>query len=390
MNDVITLAKKLEASALADLTRLVNNNSFTQNPEGLIRTGDMIRDIAADRGIVLDKVPFKEDPDGAFHLTCDMADGRPFIGLVGHFDTVHPPESPFSALEDRGDILTGPGVQDMKSGIITAIYGLHIAATVLKQERLPVKIVFNADEETGSKDSRALIEGVMNGADAALILEGHKLSENALVTSRKGIMMGQMQVTGQAAHAGEEPEQGASAIVEAAHKIAALDRLTDAGRGILVTTGVIRGGQVANQVPDQCRSSIDIRFTTKAQEAEIQAAVQKIMAGVHVPGTTTQCTLTTARPPFEEAPGNLALYKDYAEAASTLGLSLGASHRGGGSDGNFTAAMGIPTLDGMGPAGDFPHTDREYIDKASFLNAIILLARLLVQRLNPNFSGGKK
>jgi len=388
MTDITALVDQVKFRALSDLTRLVNSNSFSENPKGLIRTGDLIRDIAADRGICLEKVPFKND--GAFHLTCDMADDRPFIGLVGHFDTVHPQQSPFSALEDRGDILTGPGVQDMKSGIITAIYGLHIASTLLGEERLPVKIVFNADEETGSKNSRALIEEVMTGAEAALILEGHKLSENALVTSRKGIMMGQMQVTGRAAHAGEEPEQGASAIVEAAHKIAALDRLKDSAAGILVTTGVIRGGQVANQVPDQCTSSIDVRFTTKAQEAQIQAAVQKIMAAVYVPGTTTQCTLATARPPFEEAPGNRALFKDYAAAASDLGLTFGVSHRGGGSDGNFTAAMGIPTLDGMGPAGDFPHTAREYINKESFFNAITLLARILIQRLNPNFFGGKK
>lgn len=387
MKEILT--KELQSRALADLTRLVNSNSFSANPRGLIRTGDLIRELAADLGILLNKVPLGEDSDGPFHLTCDMADGRPFIGLIGHFDTVHPPESPFSALEDRGEILTGPGVQDMKSGIITALYGLHLAGQVLGEERLPVKIVFNADEETGSNDSRALIEGVMAGADAALILEGRKISEKALVTSRKGIMMGQMTVTGKAAHAGEEPEQGASAIVAAAHKISALDRLTDPERGILVTTGLIRGGSVANQVPDLCTSSIDIRFTAGDQEAGIRAAVEKIMETVHVPGTETDWTLSTARPPFEEIPESLALFNSYAAGASELGLTLGTSHRGGGSDGNFTAALGIPTLDGMGPAGDFPHTDREYIDKASFFNAIILLARIIIQRLNPNF-GGKK
>ena len=383
MKDIEQLSEQVSASALTDLTRLVNINSFSQNSDGLIKAGRLIRTIAAERGLILEKQFFKDGPDGAFHLTADMARGGPFIGIIGHFDTVHHPDSPFNTFKDCGGTLTGPGVQDMKSGIIAAIYGICIAKQALGTDTLPIRIVFNADEETGSQDSRPLIEEMMTGARAALIFEGRKISDNALVTSRKGIMMGRMEVTGKASHAGGAPEQGASAIIEAMHKINALNRLNDPEQGIVATTGVIRGGTVPNQIPDFCTSSIDIRFTTLAQEERILQEVGRFMDRIHVPGCTTAYTLATARPPFEKTAGTEALMQQYADSAAALGLSFAQRHGGGGSDGNFTAAMGIPTLDGVGAAGDFPHTDREYIGKASFFNAIKVSALMLKNMLKP-------
>lgn len=371
----------LREQALADLTRLVNTSSFTDHRDGLIQAGDMIVDIAAANGLKLEKIPVTGRHEGAFHLVADTLDDGPFFGIIGHFDTVHPPGSPFRQLIDTGETLTGPGVQDMKSGIVAAIYALRIAREVLGRDRLPVKIVFNCDEETGSADSRPLIERVMNGAAAAFIFEGRNSTDNALVTSRKGIMMGRMTVTGKEAHAGEAPQEGASAIVEAAHKITALDALTDLEQGVVVTTGRIEGGKVANQIADYCSSTIDIRFRTSDQETALREAVRTVMGKTHVPGCTTEYTLTTARPPFVKDEGVEALRRQYAAAAARFGIQVAEREAGGGSDGNLTAAMGIPTIDGVGPSGNFPHTDKEYIDKASFFDAINVFALLLTNLL---------
>jgi glutamate carboxypeptidase len=367
----------LEQQALSDLARLVNTNSFTANVEGLAAAGDVIVDIAAKNGLPLEKIPAGGDVLGAHHLVGEHAADDRFFGIVGHFDTVHPPDSPFETFSDRGSTLVGPGVQDMKSGIVAAIYGLRVAREALGLDRLPVKIVFNCDEETGSIDSRPLIEKVMIGARAVFIFEGRHAADGAVVTSRKGIIMGHMTVTGRAAHAGEAPEEGASAIVEAAHKIVALDALTDFQRGTLVTTGKIDGGEVANQIPGNCTATIDIRFRTGDDEEEIKAAIERIMAKTHVPGCTTEYALQTARPPFVRGPETEALWQRYRQAATEFGVPVAEREAGGGSDGNLTAAIGVPTIDGVGPAGEFAHTRKEYIQKASFFEAVKVFSLLL-------------
>ena len=371
----------LQEQAMSDLSRLVNTNSFTGNIQGLQKAGDVISDIARQNGLLLEKVPARGEVDGADHLFLDAAGETPFWGIIGHFDTVHQPGSSFDRFQDNGDILTGPGVQDMKSGIVTAIYGLRIAREVLGLQDLPVKIVFNCDEEIGSPDSRTLIEKKMAGAQGALIFEGRKAGDNALVTSRKGIMMGQMQVRGKAAHAGEAPQDGANAIVQAAHAITALDALTDLERGLVLTTGTISGGQVANQIPDICTSSIDVRFRNTRDGREVQAAIQEIMHTVHVPGCCTEYALTTVRPPFEQSPENERLWQAYSLAAAELGVTVNQREAGGGSDGNLTAALGVPTLDGVGPAGDHAHTHQEYILKESFFQSIQIFALFLVTQM---------
>lgn len=378
-SQVETLTKELAPTILKDLSDLVNSNSYTTNYEGVAATGAMLQEIAAKLGFAFEQVPFANEAGHPFHLKSDMAAGKPFIAMIGHFDTVHPPESPFHTLEDKGDQLMGPGAQDMKSGLIVALYALHIANKIKGDAPFPVRVVFNADEEIGSPDSRALIEKTMAGASQAFIFEGRKSSKNALVTSRKGVMMGQMTVTGRPAHAGEEPQAGASAILEAARKILALDKLNDSEKGIIVTIGTIEGGRVANQIPDKCSSSIDVRFTEAGQDKEIFEAVKAIMDQVHIPGCSTTFTLETARPSFAETKEGTELFENYATIAKQFGVELITSHRGGVSDANFTAAMGIPSLDGVGAAGDYPHTNKEYIDKGSLFDSINTFALYLLE-----------
>ncbi len=386
--DIERLFFPLREQALADLADLVNSNSFTRNIQGLCATADIIADIAQRNGVELQKIPAKGEVDGASQLVRGVAKGSPFIGVVGHFDTVHPPESPFTRFADAGDTLTGPGVQDMKSGIVAVLYGLRLARELTGRDPLPVKIVFNCDEEIGSPDSRPLIEDMMRGANAVFVFEGKRAKDNAVVTSRKGIIMGSMTVTGKASHAGEAPQDGANSIVEAAHKIAAMDALTDHEKGITVTTGKISGGEVANQIPDHCESTIDIRFRTAEDEAAVKEAVQRIMATTHVPGCTTSYELHTARPAFEKSPASQQLLEQYQQAAAAFGATVGEKSAGGGSDGNLTAAIGAPTLDGVGPAGSNAHTHQEYIIKESFFESAMIFALYLAKLMETQPQGG--
>ena len=364
----------LREQALVDLAELVDSNSFTRNTQGLRDTADRIAAMAERNGLKLHKEPAKGEVEGAFHLIADEARDGLFIGAVGHFDTVHPPDSPFNAFADEGETLTGPGVQDMKAGIVAAVYGLRLARELTGRKTLPVKIVFNCDEEIGSPDSRPLIEDMMRGARAVLVFEGKRAQDNAVVTSRKGIIMGSMTVTGKAAHAGEAPQDGANAIVEAARKILAMDALTDHDKGLTVTTGKISGGEVANQIPERCESSIDIRFRTAADETAVKDAVRDIMETTHVDGCATTYELHTARPAFEKSPDSQELLELYQKAAKTFGVAVGEKSAGEGSDGNLTAAVGAPTLDGVGPAGANPHTHQEYINKNSFFESAMIFA----------------
>jgi len=375
-----TLYEQLAQDALDDLASLVNVNSFSSNIQGLKSAADVIADIALKNGLHLENHPAGGESKGARHLVADDSGGSGFYGIIGHFDTVHPPESPFNAFEDKGEVLTGPGVQDMKSGIVAAIYGLRVVREAMGLSSLPVKVVFNCDEEIGSPDSRPVIEEMMAGAKGAFIFEGRRI-DDCIVTSRKGIIMGEMVVTGKAAHAGEEPQNGASAIVEAAHKIAAMDKLTDLDKGVVVTTGKIRGGDVANQIPDHCRSSIDIRFSDPEAEAGVKAAVEKIMAQNHVPGCTTEYTLKTARPAFVRTEESGKLVDLYQKAAATFGVNIGERGAGGGSDGNLTAAIGVPTIDGVGPAGSHAHTHQEFIRKETLGESIKVFALFLANLL---------
>jgi len=371
----------LQEQALDDLARLVDTNSYTGHGEGLKAAGEVIVDIARQNGLGLERVEAGGAVEGAFHLVLDRSEKGPFWGVVGHFDTVHEPGSSFDRFLDQGEELVGPGVQDMKSGIVSAVYGLRTAREALGLEGLPVKIVFNCDEEIGSPDSRPLIEDTMAGAEAVLVFEGRRASDNALVTSRKGIMMGQMRVKGKTAHAGEAPQDGANAIVEAAWKITALDALTDVERGLVVTTGTISGGQVANQIPDTCTSSIDVRFRTASDARGVHSAIRTIMEDNRVPGCSTEYTLHTVRPPFEKSRATESLWEQYSGAAAEFGVTVSQKGAGGGSDGNLTAALGVPTLDGVGPAGDHAHTHQEYIRKASFFEDIKVFALFLANQV---------
>jgi glutamate carboxypeptidase len=372
--------EQIQAEAFEVLAQLVDTNSFTPNAEGIQQAGRRIADAGRHRGIEFQPVFTAGEPAGPFHLFYDgrtEADSTPFYAVLGHFDTVHEPQSPFQRCRRAGDRLYGPGILDMKAGLLAALYAVVVVRVVTGMEHLPVKLLFNCDEETGSQDSRRLIEAETAGAAGAFVFEGRRDSDHALVTARKGILMGAMQVHGRAAHAGEEPEKGASAIVEAAGKILRLHRLIDPDSGTVVNVGTVAGGTVANQIPDFCSAQIDVRFKTKPDGERVSQQIADIMAETTVAGTRTAYELVTARPPFVQTAAARRLLARYKEAANHFGVPLSERAAGGGSDANLTAALGVPTLDGLGPEGDGAHTQAEYIVKQSFVDSIRVFALFL-------------
>ena len=378
------LCLQIQPEAMALLELLVNTNSLTANLEGLGQNARIIREAAAEYGFLLESVPLEVDTPPAVHLAldCDHGPDEPFFGIVGHFDTVHRANSGFDRLRKDGGLLYGPGVQDMKSGVVASLYSLVVLKRLLGRDSLPVKVVYNCDEETGSLDSRRLIRERMAGARAVFVFEGRYDKDNALVTSRKGIMMGRLETRGNAAHAGENPERGASAVVEMAHKILKLAALNDPGRGDTVTVGTINGGEVANQIPALCRAELDVRFSNQERGAKLEKDIAAIMAEQHVPGVETIYSLTTARPPFVQTAESKKLFEAYRAAAAEFGQKVAERGSGGGSDANLTGAMGIPTIDGLGPAGDAPHTDHEYIEAESLTASIKAFALMMVKLID--------
>ena len=378
-------ARAMREEYLRDLGQIVNIDSPTDDKAGVDAVGRMVRDWLTAVGGTVETFPQTERGD---HLraTWQGAAGSPTVLLVGHIDTVFPTgavaERPFTITGNRA---TGPGVSDMKSGILAGIYAIRILRAL--DISLPtLRYVINTDEEVGSLTSRALIEEAARDADAAYILEpGRAVGPGCVVTTRKGIGLYGMRVTGKAAHAGGEPWRGRSANLEMAHKIIALHALTSphlsAGNtaGVTVTVGVVRGGTRRNVVPAECVAEIDVRVPTAAAAAETEAAMRQIAQNATVPGTTGELTGGINRPPMEATPAQSRLL---AIAEAILGgydIPVEPIGTGGGSDGNFTAALGTPTLDALGPMGGGAHSPEEYLDLSSLPERIALVASLIAE-----------
>jgi glutamate carboxypeptidase len=281
------------------------------------------------------------------------------ILVAGHLDTVWPMGTlatmPFRVAGDRAH---GPGIFDMKAGSYLAF---HAVTSLLAQKvatRLPVTLLLTPDEEVGSPTSRALIEAEARKSAYVLIPEPAGPG-GAVVTARKGVGRFVMRIKGVAAHSGGNFQDGRSAVVELAHQIIAINRMVDPARGITTNVAPISGGTRPNVIAPEALCEIDLRVATVEDGERMEAAILGL--GAVTEGCTVTVTGGMNRPPFAENPANMALYAQAAAIAERLGLALPKQHRGGGSDGNFTAALGVPTLDGLGCTGAGAHADHEHI-----------------------------
>lgn len=289
--------------------------------------------------------------------------------LLGHADTVWPlgtlAERPFTVADGR---VTGPGVFDMKAGLVTALDALELTGGADD-----VRMVVTGDEERGSLTSRALIEEAAAGCRAVLVLEPSR--DGAVKTARKGVAMYRLGVRGRAAHAGLEPELGVNALVELAHQVLAISGLGDTGRGTTVTPTVGRAGTTTNTVPESGYVDVDVRAWERAELERVEEALNVLCS--RLPGAGVELAGGINRPPLErDMSRGLLLAARRLAREQGLGAVVEA-WVGGGSDGNFTAALGIPTLDGLGPAGGGAHARHEWLDLGSLPERAVLVAGLL-------------
>ena len=309
------------------------------------------------------------------HLRAEFGSGARRVLLLGHIDTVWPAGTlarrPFRA---EGGRLYGPGVFDMKAGL--ALAGLAVKALAQESDGLPgvVVLLVTADEETGSAASRGIIEAEARVSDAALVLEP-ALPGGALKTRRKGCGEFVLRVSGRAAHAGIEPELGASAISELARQILRIEALRDAAAGTAVNVGVVRGGSRPNVVAADAEAMIDVRVASAAEATRVTAALLALKPVD--PGTQVAVAGGIDRPPMERSAAGSALFAVAQAVAADLGRTLGEGRTGGGSDGNLTAALGVPTLDGLGAVGGGAHADNEHVTTADLPWRAALVAGLL-------------
>jgi len=294
------------------------------------------------------------------HLLAEFGSGARQVLVLGHIDTVWPVgELERRPLWREGDLLFGPGVFDMKAGIVLAM--LAIRALQDSASGLPgrVMLLLTSDEETGSATSRGIIEDEARRSDAVLVLEP-PLPGGALKTARKGCGEFHLRVTGKPAHAGIEPERGVSAIRELARQILAIELLQDPARGTTLSVGIVRGGTRGNVIPAEAEAIIDVRAATLDDADRVTRAMQALRP--QIPGATISVTGGIDRPPFERTPAVEALFRQAQDVAASLGRTLGEGSTGGGSDGNLTAALNVPTIDGLGAIGAGAHGFDEHVD----------------------------
>ena len=357
---------------LETVTALAGLESPTPDKAAVDRCG---RELGRRLGALCAAVDRVESATTGDHVRATFGAGDGQILLLGHFDTVWPVgQIERMPVRRDGGRLYGPGVFDMKAGIAVGMLAAAAAGELGYRLRRRVVMLLTADEERGSGASRALVEAEARRSAAVLVLEP-SLPGGAVKTRRKGGGEFELTIGGVAAHAGLEPEKGASAVSELAAQIAALDRLADPARGVTVNVGVVEGGSRPNVVAERARAVVDVRVATAADAERIHAAIHALRPAS--PRTSVTVRGGFSRPPLERTAAVARLFELAREVARQLGRDLDEGAAGGGSDGNFTAALGVPTLDGLGAVGDGAHALHEHVDVDSLPWRAALVAGLM-------------
>jgi glutamate carboxypeptidase len=309
------------------------------------------------------------------HVRAEFGSGARQILLLGHFDTVWPVgQLARMPLTRDGDRLQGPGILDMKAGIALGMLATRALFAVAPPADARIVMLWTTDEETGSRTSRALLETEARKSEAVLVLEP-ALPGGVLKTRRKGCGQYEIVVQGEAAHAGVDPGKGISAIRELARQILVVETLQDLTRGVSVNVGVVSGGTRPNVVAPEARALVDVRAPSRAEADRVDAAMRALTP--HLPGARIVVDGGFERPPMERTEGVARLYALAQEAGAALGQRIEEGATGGGSDGNFCAALGVPTLDGLGALGDGAHALTEHVLISALAPRAALLAALL-------------
>ncbi|WP_325048930.1 M20 family metallopeptidase [Peribacillus saganii] len=362
------------------LKELVNIDSGSYYKEGVDKVGNIIRRKFEELGMYV-KVHRETEYGNHLEIKCDK-ECEPKIIIIAHMDTVfgvgEAEKRPFKII---GDKAYGPGVSDEKASHVAVLYALKALKENGSDAYKNVHLIFNSDEEIGSRTSKAIIKEAAEGKDFSLVVESGRPND-AVVTERKGVGRFIFDVKGRSAHAGVEPERGRSAIVELAHKVISLQNLNDYEQGLSVNVGLIDGGISSNTVAPEAKAQVDVRVKNMKQAKEITAKITEIAHDEHIKGTETEISGRIGRPPMEKVEGAETLLNTIKAVGKELGMSITEVSTGGGSDAAYTTTEGVPTVDGMGPLGEFSHSEKdEYVDLKSFPKRTALLAKT-IERLS--------
>jgi glutamate carboxypeptidase len=374
MKEILRFCESQGAWMRDTLEVLVRLESPTTDKAAVDRCGAELERRLVVIGAHVQRLPRNHAGD---HLLAEFGCGASQLLILGHFDTVWPvgqlERMPLRVADGR---LYGPGSFDMKAGIVigmTAARALYECGVPLARRLV---MLWTSDEEIGSTSSRSTIEEEARRSDAVFVLEP-ALPGGAVKTMRKGCGEFELIVRGVAAHAGVDPGKGASAIHELAHQIGILEQLGDIDRGVSINVGTISGGIRTNVIAEEAHATIDVRVPAAVEAARIEAAIRGLRP--RNPRTSLQLAGGIDRPPLERTPAVVRLFELARNVAAEIGVELEEGSTGGGSDGNFTAALGVPTLDGLGAVGDGAHALHEHVELELLPMRAALLAELIAR-----------
>ncbi|RCW63738.1 M20 family metallopeptidase [Saliterribacillus persicus] len=374
MIDYLTNKKE---DMLVLLEELVNIDSGTYDKMGVDKIGQIMRNLFEKLNFVV--TPLFEDEFGD-HLLLHYKDTQiknTSIIILAHMDTVFEKDTTASRkFSIKGKRAYGPGVIDMKASLVSLYYAIKTLQKEGDDAYKDVLILLTSDEEIGSLSSRIHIEKYAVEKRFALVLEPAR-KDGKVVTARRGKGNYLIEVQGKAAHAGIEPEKGSSAIAELAYKIIKLHDLSDPKKGIHVNVGMIEGGSSANTVSDFASAQIDVRYQEIEQAISLEEKMEEICADTSVNGTLVSLEGEMNRPPMVKTKKSEQLLKIIKETGKEFGIEIKDTATGGGSDASFTSALGIPTIDGLGPVGGNAHREDEYLDLTSLVPRTALLAQVI-------------
>jgi glutamate carboxypeptidase len=372
--------QSIDLGAMIDgIRRWVETESPTRDAAAVNRMIDQVQADVDGLPVTVKRVPGQNGFADNLIVRNVAAGEGPGILILSHIDTVHPIGTVNGPLPFRrdGDRLYGPGLFDMKGGAYLALEAFRQVAKA-KSAKLPVTYVFTPDEEVGSPTSRALIEAEARHARYVLVTEPAR-DGGKIVTSRKGVGRFELKTIGVPAHSGARHQDGRSAIKEMARQVVAIEAMTDYARGVTTTVGMISGGTAPNVIPQHCHITVDLRVRDVAAGEEFAAKILGLEP--FDPGVKIETTGGMNRPPFEKSAAIDVLFRHAQAVARDIGFDLQHTEMtGGGSDGNFTAALGVPTLDGLGIDGDGAHTEWEH-GLISSIEPRTLLMRGLLETL---------
>lgn len=358
------------------LKKMVCINSGSRHKTGVDAVGRVVKDELTGSDLAVEVTEEKRVGNQlVFRSACSPIDAGQVL-LVGHMDTVFPADTAFTDYREDDTRAYGPGVIDMKGGLVAGIFALKALSAIDLLNSIPIVFVLNSDEEVGSGRSLALIQKEARKSACAFVLEaGGRNGE--VVIARKGNLSARLTIIGQSGHAAFAGDDKASAIMELAHKTLAIEALNDPDRGISANVGTVAGGIGPNTVADHAEARLDFRFNRPEDGEMLKNRLTRISVATRVPGTAATLEFTSGRPPMPAGDANRSLYARVEKIAGRLGIALSPESRPGVSDANTIAQVGTPVVDGMGPMGGSDHSPDEYILKSSLPQRTLLLACIL-------------